>query len=1082
MPRCAAIALLFALTVTACGSSPGGAPDLTSSAAIGRPMIDLGGLSPADCRRPSRMPAGVDEANALLPCRQLKIVQHHLSSLLREESFRAEPQEIGQDDLPDLADGDRRRQLFFGPYWSTYQGVTEEERERAFDDDLRRAFPRLMAVLVASTHPTDIDDGGDDWWWELPAIYQQERDLAARARMMRDDVNRWIQQAGIHLYRNVGTSDKIDEGISEGDMDFPLIELVSFLHQFRDRPDLLDDDSVWTLLHKSWPEQSFNWLVEAGWMKTNIPVSGQDFDEALWFGDHFATDDYSFAETENHVLMTLAHFYLINQWVTNDYRGNLVGDRAPVPPAGWTAEDWWAVDGDELVQIIRDVAARPVHSGMFEDNARPYQQSSFRALLALASFAEDETIRTEAENALHFLATTFTFQSLDGRRWTPMRRNCEYAGRLEMYVSDGLSAAIGVLSGAYKWNDSPYGLKHTYPFNYDGCLSDPDCHWRTYSFKSDVERDDTLSDRIPTDSRELEDDVVLDLFPQGHALYAAFSPYRLPRALHGFLIDKHHGFFARMMPKYDRRHYGFDTDDLVFPEYFDGDEAFDSGLYNNEKTPAFYFVTNEFANVSGGLYNPFYGYTENSYIIPNNPSGPRCTEDNKWISDYDNLSRPYVVLPQVATATDEITGAVLFYQPRGLESDYNIDAAALTLPMMRGDTEQWFKSANIATYKNFSYGYRVRDTGVSLWARLGGEFPHDIPEEWSHEPTAEFAIGSARFIIHDLREFMEARGQAGYYLITARVRKYLVEFWSTRVARGFWEVVPGSMFRSLDEVADAVRSLNGPGNFELGYGAFDKDFDYRMVTTRETLRLDQRYGSIFKNLVTTDEGDVQGLIGVQDADGNGVDLEDVFTEIMKESHTNTLPLIDVKAVKEDFNFDRARSGALVYYACARDGWICVNNREDGSYLWVDSRRGTGFSDNPYWEHGTFDGSPGQWGCSCASGGGGWTPGPPDNGIPDDCSDPRGCDGHDPVPPRDPRDPGHEVCETSSNAPCLVGRPSCGPGETCVPTDHDTGLCQCDQCISSGESCALAKPCQNPLEQCVGATAPNDVGMCACVRE
>jgi hypothetical protein len=704
--------------------------------------------------------------------------------------------------------------------------------------------------------------------------------------------------------------------------------------------------------------------------------------------------------------------------------------------------------------------------------------------MALAAFADDETIRTEAENALHFLATTFTFQSLDGRRWTPMRRNCEYAGRLEMYVSDGLGAAVGVLSGAYKWNDSPYGLKHAYPFKYDACISDPDCHWRTYSFKVDPDRDDSVGERIPADASELEDDVVLDLHPQGHALFAAFSGYQLPRALHGFLIDRHHGFFARMMPKYDRLHYTYDSNDIVFPEYFDGDDAFDSPSYNNEKTPAFYFVTDEFANVSGGLYNPIYGYTENSYIIPNNPTGPKCTEDNKWLSDYDNLSRPYVVLPQVPAATDEITDAVLFYQPHGLDTDYNITAAAQTLPMMRGDTEQWFKSVNIATYKNFSYGYRVRDTGASLWAKLGGEFPHDIPEEdWKDVPTDEFEIGSARFIVYDLRELMKARGQAGYYLITARVRKYLVEYWSTRVARGFWEVVPGSLFGSVTQVGDAVKSLNGPGNFELGYGVFDKDFDYRMVTTRETLRLDQRYGSIFKNLVTTDEGEVQGLIGVNDAFGNGVELEDVFIEVMKESHTNALPLIDVKAVNADFNFELTRAGGHVYYACARDGWICVNNREDGSYLWVDSRRGAGFSDNPYWEHGTFDGSPDEWGCSCASGGGGgWTPGPPDNGIPGDCSDPRGCDSHDPRPPREPPDPGREVCENASGAPCDVEQPTCGPGEICAPGADGTGVCRCDPCVSSGESCALAKPCANSLEQCVGASAPDDVGMCACVRE
>ncbi len=1028
------------------------------------------------------MATSVAAANTELPCRKMKLVQHHLSSLLKPLSFRATPEELNDGTGYDLADPDKRRQYFFGPYWTTYTGLSNEEQIKAFNDDVKRAFPRLMAVLIASTHPTDSHDPGigSGWWWELPPVYQQEPDLNARATMMRDDVNAWINQAGLHMYHNVGTADKIDEGENEGDIDFLLIELVTFLYQFKDRPDLLYNDNVFTLLNKDWPAQSIGLLVPAGWTKTNIPVSGQDFEAALWFGDTFASDDYSFAETENHVLMTMTHFYLVNQWITNDYRGNLVGPYAPIPPMGWTAADWWSPSSASLVQMIRDMTGRVVHSGMFEDNAQPYQQLSYLAILALAEHAEDETVKTEAENALHFLATTFTFQSHEGRRWTPMRRNCEYAERLGMYIADGLAASMGVLSGAYKWNDSPYGLKAHLPSDYAGCITNPQCYWRNYTFKVDIDRDDSIAERIPATAAELEDDRTQDLTPQARALYTGFSSYRLPRALHGFMIDKGTGTYARMMPKYDRRHYEFSTSQIVTPEYFDGDTAFDNPTYNNEKTPAFYFLTNEFANLSGGIYNPYYGYAENSYIIPNNPTGPSCKGD-KRTSGYDNLSKPYVVLPQVPATLDSQTGAVRYYRPFGLDADFDFSAASEILPMMRGDSDDWFKSANIATYKNFSYGYRVRDTGFLKWAKLGGEFPQDIPKSWEAAPKAEFSIGSARFIIYDLRKLMEENGQAGHYLITARVRKYLVEFWSTRVARGFWEVVPGNMFADVQAVAAQVQSFNGAGNFELTYGAFDKDFDYKMVTTGETLRLDQRYGAIFKNLVTLNEGEVQGLIGAETSGGSGIDLEDVFTEIMKESHTNALPLIDVKAVRPDFSWSMNGSGGHVYYACAKDGWICVNNRDDGSYLWVDSRRGPGLT--PYWEHGTFDGSPSAWGCGCGTGGGGWTPDPPDNGIPDGCSDPAGCDNRDPSDPHDPRDPEtpEETCERPSSVACDPQRPACGPGEECVADAAGNYACRCPTCVSSGESCAERKPCANPEETCYGLEGPDDVGQCGCVR-
>jgi hypothetical protein len=106
-------------------------------------------------------------------------------------------------------------------YWSTHvrnNSAPDQSCEHdctsaaiaGFDDDLRQAFERLAAVLIASTHPLDVEEG-DDGWWELPAVYAEIEDSFERAQVMRDDVNGWIQAAGIWVYANTGTADSIDE-------------------------------------------------------------------------------------------------------------------------------------------------------------------------------------------------------------------------------------------------------------------------------------------------------------------------------------------------------------------------------------------------------------------------------------------------------------------------------------------------------------------------------------------------------------------------------------------------------------------------------------------------------------------------------------------------------------------------------------------------------------------------------------------------------------------------------------------------------------------------------------------------------
>lgn len=232
----------------------------------------------------------------------MKIVQHWLGVMLDARSFRATPAQLGDENAPDMHDADKRRQYFFGRYWSTHvknnstpDQPCEHECTRAaiegFDDDLRQAFERLTAVLIASTHPLDVDEG-DDGWWELPAVYAEIEDPTERAQMMRDDVNAWIQASGIWVYANTGTWDRIDELKGIGEYDFVLINLINFMYAFKERPDLLTDASIERLIIKRWDQQEptamerFKELalrVPAGWSRSNVPFSGQDYERELWF-------------------------------------------------------------------------------------------------------------------------------------------------------------------------------------------------------------------------------------------------------------------------------------------------------------------------------------------------------------------------------------------------------------------------------------------------------------------------------------------------------------------------------------------------------------------------------------------------------------------------------------------------------------------------------------------------------------------------------------------------------------------------------------------------------------------------------
>lgn len=1168
-------------------------------------MIDLEGLLPQDCRIASQMPTDTTQARAQLPCRKVKVVQDALNLLIDPRHVRVANEKLsalpfvypGEDltsivtthatvlacltdgmllgeSIEDFCDGilgyqpeidDIRRQLFFGQHWdgdvSGIPGDCKENPFNTFEGDLKAAFPKMAALLIAASMPTDRVDAeifDEAWMWELPNAYARIPDLNERAEMMIEDVNGWIADAGISVFADAGTTEAIDEGCVPGDFDFILEHVVNFLHIFQDRPDLLSTKSVERLIFKdAFGTGPLIGLPTATWAGSAVPFSGQGYERELWYGQNIPLEvpgplplgthiDFALAETENHVLMVLAHYYLINQWLSTGKRG-APEDLADVAPPGVDPDKWFATEGSPLQEKLRDVLARVPHNGFFETNARPYHGHTASALIALAGYAEDDLIRTEAQNALHFAATKFAFQSYEGRRFTPQRRNCEYVDELNLYNRDSLGRALGWLSGAYKWNDSPYGFRTARQdppscFSEDGPLGpglNPDCPWRFYTWKRDAgiegiagsddpaivdnvpvnpEMVDTFAEKIPATVEEMADDMPGPVFSNN--LYLLFSGYELPRAIHDFMLDKQDGYYARMTSQYEADHYPIrPLGGIVTPGYFTFDQPFQSSG-NNERVPEFYFAGPGFMNIAGGIYNPLYdrffqdyfsGGEDSPYGIPSNPFPPgisTCNGGNKAVEQYDFLSKPYSVLTSVPSRPDAldhdedgIEDEPLFYAPFGTweqtDPGYNLTATQENMPMMRGDIRRFYKSANIATYKNFSYGYAVRrqdnvaddlewfdlkkgvfdqilnlapsilkllDTYLAPYSKKDLDFPHYIPPSWEAEnvPRADFSIQAASFRVYDLRDLMEDNGQAPLYMITARVRKKSAGLWSKKVSRGFWEVVPGDAFPSLEALVQRVKDFNPKGNFRFGYTdtifGNNKHYKYRLAVSGERIRLSQYYGAIFENLRHRNEGTVQGIISIADNEGDEISRAEVHLHYMNSAFMNRLPLIDVKAVEPDFGFARLEPdandegadprGPYLFYACAQNGWFFVNRPPDpmvpgdqGRWFFADSRRNQ--IGAPYFQGGTFTDDE-VWRTGCGAGtGGGWVPQPPENGEPDECSNPDDCPR--PNPDGGPDNNDGPQC-TSVNRTCETVS-QCQRGEICADLDGDgRSQCMCDPAL------------------------------------
>lgn len=365
-------------------------------------------------------------------------------------------------------------------------------------------------------------------------------------------VEDWLKRNAVAFARPGTDTSRSPVRGSEGDYDFTMMQILTLIYHFKDRPEFLSNDAIWALLYNE------HHAVRSGRgrrVHTRIPSVGNQ-PQGMMF-EVVA----EFPETENHVLMINTWAYLVNQWLEHDYRRDpRVSSYFARHPSRFRNE------GSGLERMLLGILARPLHAGFFETNARPYGAYSLRALQLLYSYADGTTpggrkIKIAAQNALDYAAVRFAFQSFQGKRFGPSRRNFRYRELLGVYDSDYVPYMFGVLTGAYAYDDS---------------LT---CRGQHCAYQNPQAR--------------------------GFALESVMSAYRVPDLVWDFMLhpDNHepgHGAWVRAQARYTERHYLQGK----WPRYPGRlpqlGAAIRQGTAKLEPAPEFYFITQDYMNSAGG--------------------------------------------------------------------------------------------------------------------------------------------------------------------------------------------------------------------------------------------------------------------------------------------------------------------------------------------------------------------------------------------------------------------------------------------------------------------------------------------------
>lgn len=689
----------------------------------------------------------------------------------------------------------------------------------------------------------------------------------------------WLASS-VYKYAKAGTEVANDNG----DYDMVMKEMVSLLYLFKNDKNLLTDNAAYYIINQGLKYYTGNGYGNKTAYSINIGGVGAYY-----------------PETENHVLMTLSSYYLTNQWIYNNYRND---PRLRIGEYGNVASfKNSATFENDLLKVI----SRITYNDFFETNGRAYQAFSLHSLFNLYAFADSPKIVTAAKNALDYFAARYAFQSFEGKRVAPHRRNIKYAGKLSMYENDPTLFMMATLSGAYDWNDTITGNWSTDRQNY---------------FMGDYGQG------------------------AGHSLWVAAiadnkllgqRAYSIPVQIHDFMINKHSGYWARMQARYDESFYQQDirssAPDYLYPKY-------EKATGNIKAAPEHYFVTSKFANVSGGTVNHYCTGDLQHYFPPGEVDSERTTV-------YDTISRPNMIIPKGhirdwgsdSTLLRNSLMAQDVMWSSNVEMPYNKDLS---------DLVSYAKSNNVGTYKNFTYTYNIRN---QTYDKIFG-----FPAAWSQylynssapvyqRPLSNHS-GRNCFMFFDMSKVPGY----GYYIVCGwnEVGYILGSVDYGNIESGFqpknafWEIVDSSSFARVEDLITYVIGNNPvswtePVSADQAKNPPYPKYKYKM-TTGETVYMEPCKPATNKGLEVWDdinrklmvENNPAMISKIEDANGNILPLKDYQADF---SNPSAMPLLDVMEVDNSYNF----TGVKYAYSTG-DGRIQIYNPflPENNYLCIDS--------------------------------------------------------------------------------------------------------------------------------------------------
>jgi hypothetical protein len=644
------------------------------------------------------------------------------------------------------------------------------------------------------------------------------------------------------------------DGGRGGDYDFLLKEIIPILYLFKDRADVVTNDMVWLLLSQG----------RGG--AEGLPYTGKELDYLQFDLEYFHLFRMKAPETENHLLMIYGWKYLVNNYVK--WAAHLDPGHARYDSrikAAYDRNPGHYHNNREITDFVLAMLGRIVYNDLFETNAKAYESFSISAIMNFFSFADkvfpENTdclkVKKAAQNALDYLAAKFAFQSLEGKRVAPMRRNWDYHRSVGYYENDYVPFIFGVLSGAHSYSD--YTGEDVYPDALEGSRK---------------------SKNAPYFFAKLDQGA-------GFALWAALLDYRIPDAIHDFMIHKYSGFWSRMQSRYTSDHYGLSlaldpgpgairnmADQK--PRYFNSDGAiFMSGHF--KPVTQFYFVTRDYLNAAGGYFRKYYDDTLGDMDML-----------HKALKTYHAQSRAYAVITK---GDDGYWG-----KDKDLMGEHMLT--------MIGNAPYFWESKELATYKNLSFGYLVAGE-EDRW----NDWPQKYPAAWDvHIAEPDFMIGHACFKIFDFTR-MEEHPLCGYYVVFARVRKNRKRGQYKHYARGLWEIVPAHIADSAAGLKQMVEAKNPPSFY-----SWDERIPYYYVSavTGEKFQIDNKYGA---------SDNCSAFEKIWDEQGREMDLVDYHVNnCSADSLKNDIGLIDVWQVDGNYQFTGYK------YATGRgDGHIEIKN-------------------------------------------------------------------------------------------------------------------------------------------------------------